>query len=178
MRTIKKAFVLAVVMFVFGFSAYAADMTKIGVLDLQRILTSSTHGKNAQAEINKKGEELTADLKGKEKDLEELKSKLEREALVMSPEMRDEKEREFRIKLGDLQSLEKKYKKELQELNLKLVSKIQNDIFAIVAELGKKEGYLLIIEKREAGVIFAPDAIDISEKVAKLYNEKYEKEKR
>jgi outer membrane protein len=111
MRTIKKAFVLAVVMFVFGFSAYAADMTKIGVLDLQRILTSSTHGKNAQAEINKKGEELTADLKGKEKDLEELKSKLEREALVMSPEMRDEKEREFRIKLGDLQSLEKKYKK-------------------------------------------------------------------
>ncbi|MFO7965509.1 MAG: OmpH family outer membrane protein [Desulfobacterales bacterium] len=157
-------------------SAHAADVAKIGVVDLQKIVANSSYGKSAQAEINKKGEELTQDLKKKEGDLTELKQKIEREALVMSQEKREEKEREFRIKVGDLQSLEKKYKKELADLNMKLVGRIQADILKLVEEVGKKEGYLLVFEKREAGVMYAPDALDLSDQITKMYNDQYARE--
>ncbi len=173
MQALKTALALTIAFCVFGSSVYAADVAKIGVIDLQRILAASSYGKSAQEEVNKKGDELMGGLKAKEKELGELRNKIEREALVMSPEKREEKEREFRIKVNDLKVLEKKYKKELGELNLRLVSRIQNDIFILVEELGKKEGYLLVIEKREAGVVYAPNTIDISDRVVQLYNEKY-----
>jgi outer membrane protein len=157
---------------------YAADGPKIGVVDLQKVVSMSNYGKAALAEVNKKGESLTEDFKKKEKELQEIKTKIEREALVMSPEKREEQERDFRIKVGDLQSLEKKYKKELQELNLKLIGRIQNEVLEIVEDIGKKDNYTLILELREAGVMYTVDSIDLTDKIIKLYDEKFSKEKR
>ena len=81
-------------------SAQAADVVKIGVIDFQKILKTSNAGKAAQAEISRQGTKMEADLKKKGSELEELKKKLEREVLVMSKEMRDEKEREHPSKHG------------------------------------------------------------------------------
>jgi outer membrane protein len=177
MKTIKTFLISAIISCIYLISANAADVAKIAVVDIQRIVALSSYGKLAQAEINKKGETLMGDLKGKEKELTDLKNELERKGLVMSPEKRDEKEREFRIKLNDIKVVKKKYEKELGELNMRLVGRIQDDVIGLVQELGKKEGYLLIIEKREAGVMYSPETIDISDRVTGLYNEKYAKEK-
>jgi outer membrane protein len=162
----------------FASFAFAADGVKIGTVDLQKVVSMSGYGKAALAEVNKKGESLTEDFKKKEKELQELKSRIEREALVMSPEKRDEQERDFRIKVGDLQSLEKKYKKELQELNVKLIGRIQTEVIDIVDDIGKKEGYVMILELREAGVMYVLESIDITDKIIKLYDEKFAKEKK
>ena len=176
MKAIKTILFMVVVSSVYLFSAYAADLTKIAVVDIQNIVSLSSYGKQAQAEINKKGEELMADLKNKEKELTDLKEELERKGLAMSPEKRDEKEREFRIKLGDIKVVKGKYEKELSQLNMKLVSRIQKDVFDLVQDIGKKEEYLLIIEKREAGVMYSPDSIDITDQIIKAYNEKFSSE--
>ena len=49
---------------------------------------------------------------------------------------------------------------------------MQKAVFEIVQEIGKKEGYLLIIEKSNAGVIYNPESIDITDKVITAYNKK------
>ncbi|MFO7622270.1 MAG: OmpH family outer membrane protein [Bacteroidales bacterium] len=95
----------------------------------------------------------------------------------MSPEKREDQERDFRIKVGDLQSLEKKYKKELQELNLKLIGRIQNEVLDLVENMGKREGYTLILELREAGVMYALESIDMTDRIITLYDEKFTREK-
>ena len=172
MRTAKIASATAI-LFLFSLTvSYGADVAKIGVVDFQRILEVSSAGKSAQAEIKSQGEKMEADLKKKGSELEELKNRLEREALVMSREMREEKEREFRIKINDFKSLEKKYKEEFKALNNRLVDRIKKELYELIEEIGKKEGYLLIIEKWEAGVVYAPTAIDITDKVIIQYNEK------
>lgn len=160
----------------FFFSAsftFAADVAKIGIVDFQRIIKSSTAGKAAQSKINEKGKKIEEILKSKGAELEELKKKLEREALVMSQDMRNEKEREFRIKINDFKMLEKKYKKDFNEINSKLILKIQNDLFIIVKEMGKKEGFLLVLEKNEAGVLYFPNTIDITDRIIKKYNKQF-----
>ena len=167
----------AAILFLFSLTvSYGADIAKIGVVDFQRILEVSSAGKSAQAEIKSQGEKMEADLKKKGSELEELKKKLEREALVMSREMREEKEREFRIKINDFKSLEKKYKEEFKVLNNRLVDRIKKDLYELIEEIGKKEGYLLIIEKWEAGVVYAPISIDITDKLIIQYNEKVAQE--
>jgi len=172
MQTAKIASASAI-LFLFSLTvSYGADVAKIGVVDFQRILEISNSGKSAQTEIKSRGEKMEADLKEKGTELEALKKRLEREVLVMSKEMREEKEREFRIKINDFKSLEKKYKEAFKVLNSRLVNRIKKDVFELIEEMGKKEGYLLIIEKNEAGVLYSPAAIDITDKLIPLYNEK------
>jgi outer membrane protein len=151
-------------------SSYGADVAKIGVVDLQRILDTSSVGKTAKAEISKRGEKMEADLKRKGEAIEELRKKLEREALVMSKEMRVEKEREVRININDFKSLQKKYMADFKQYEKGLVSRIQKEVLEIVAKIGKKEGFLLILEKREGGVMYSPNTIDITDKLIQQYN--------
>lgn len=151
-------------------SSFGADVAKIGVVNFQTILEKSDAGKMAMAEINKHGKELEANLKKKGKEIEEAKNKLEREALVMSKDMREEKEREIRINTNDLKILQNKYTADLRQLEAKLVRNIQKEVLEIIADIGKKEGFLVIFEKREAGVMYSPDTIDITDRLIQKYN--------
>ncbi|MFC1788794.1 OmpH family outer membrane protein, partial [Thermodesulfobacteriota bacterium] len=64
----------------------------------------------------------------------------------------------------------KKYMADFKEQEKELVNRIQKELLKIVAKMGKKEGFLLILEKREAGIIYSPDTIDISDRVIQEYN--------
>ena len=109
MRMIKMVFVGITLVLLSGvMPSYGADVAKIGVIDFQRILETSSAGKSADAEIKKQGKKMEIELRQKQTELQALNDKLEREALVMSKEMREDKQREFRIKVNDLKLLEKK----------------------------------------------------------------------
>lgn len=171
MRIMKTAFVgITLVCFLWVMPSLGADVAKIGIVDFQKILETSRAGKAAKAEISKQGKKMESALKLKQAELQEMKKTMDREALVMSREKREEKERAFRINLNDLRTLEKKYKTGLAALNKRLVGNLQDDVFKLVEKLGKKEGFLLIMEKREAGVMYSPKAIDITDRLIQAYN--------
>ena len=62
----------------FVFSAGAAEVNRIGVVDFQRILETSEAGKAAQAEIKSEGQKMEAALKQKGEEIEELRSLIDR----------------------------------------------------------------------------------------------------
>jgi hypothetical protein len=74
----------------------------------------------AQAEINEAGKKMETELKKKGKEIEDLKNRLQREAMVLSKEVRDNREREIRIKINDLKSSQVNYRRELQNMEKKL----------------------------------------------------------
>jgi outer membrane protein len=154
----------------FAASSYGADVAKIGVVNFQKILEKSDAGKKATAEINKRGKEMEASLKAKGEEIDATKKKLEREALVMSKEMREQKEREIRISINDFKTLKNKYMADFKQHEARLVRDIQKEVLEIVSEMGKKEGFLVIFEKREAGVLYSPDSIDITDRLIQKYN--------
>ena len=164
-----------IIIFFSNFSL-AADVAKIGVIDFQKVLETSAAGKAIQAELKKKNEKMTADLQKKGAEIEKIQRRLERESMVMSKEMREDKEREQRIKVNDFKTLQKKYRSELQKVQVKLMQQLQTDVTAITREIGKKEGYLLIMDKR--GVIYTPRSVDLSDKLIRQLNTKFAKTKK
>ena len=169
MRTLKVSLAAMVVSFCFCVvSSYAADVAKIGVVDFQRIFGTSIAGKQAKAEIQKQGKKMEADLKSKYTEIEEIKKKLEHEALVMSKEMREEKERELRIRINDFKSLQKRYESSMRDVEKGFVTRIKKDLFKLVQEIGKTGGYLLIIES--AGVLYSPKTVDITDEIIQKFN--------
>ncbi len=161
----------------FGISAEAADVAKIGVIDFQKILETSSAGKYAQAEINKKGKEMEADLKKRGAEIEETKQKLEREALVMSKEMREQKQREMRININDFKQLQNKYMNEFKQFENRLVQRIRQEVVELVQEMGKSGGYLLIVEKRTGEIIYHPKSVDATDQFIQKYNADFAKKK-
>jgi outer membrane protein len=171
----KKRFILiaaAVTVGLFATTALGADVAKIGIMDFQRILDASTMGKAAQEEINSKGKQWEATLNNKRDEIQEAQKNFERESLVMSKEQRMEKEREIRIQIGDFQKMQQEYGNAARQLQFEHVQRIRNQVEGIVQEIGKKAGYLMIIERKEGGVAYAPDSVDITDKVIKEYDAK------
>jgi outer membrane protein len=172
MRFTKTFSVMAIAILILagGGRAAGADASKIAVVNLQTVLETSVAGKAAQNELKTQKDKLEADLKQKGNDLQELEKRLQRESMVMSKETREEKERELRIKASDFQALQKRYRSDLQDLERRLMGQLQKDISDLVAEIGKKEGYVLIISN--IGVLYALPAMDITNRLIQDLNAK------
>jgi outer membrane protein len=140
---------------------------------MQRVLSTSDAGKAAQAEIKTQRDKMLQDLKVKGAEIDALGKQFERESMVMSKEKREEKEREYRIRINDFKTLEKKYNTQSQDLQKRLLNEIVKDVAALVKEIGKNEGYLLIV--RREGVVYSPDSIDITDELIKQMNASFAK---
>jgi len=178
MRAYKIAWIVCIFLIFIFFSklSLAADVAKIGVIDFQKVLETSTAGKVIQSKLKAQNEKMTADLQSKGAEIEKISQRLERESMVMSKEMREEKEREQRIKVNDFKTLQKNYRSELQKLQVELMQQLQTDITTITQEIGKKEGYLLIMDKR--GVVYAPTSVDLTDKLIQAINKKSAEDKK
>ncbi|OEU46512.1 MAG: hypothetical protein BA872_07675 [Desulfobacterales bacterium C00003060] len=156
----------------FGLSGivYGAEVQKIAVIDLQKIIEKSDAGKRSSVEIKGQGKKMEGILKKKGAEIDELTKALDQKSLVMSEEAREKKEQALRVKVDDFRSLQRRYQDVLRELNMNLSGKITKDVFEIAEKIGKRDGYSLIIDRRVGGVIYAPSAIDITDDVIKKYN--------
>jgi outer membrane protein len=150
--------------------SFSADVAKIGVIDFQKIAVTSSAGKLVQKKLQAKGSEFSKKLKNMQKEIVDLESKLKTESMVLNQEKRDEKGREYRIKVNDFNQAKKKLQYDLKNLEAKEIKQIQKSVFEIVQKIGKKDGFLLIIEKSNGGVIYNPGSIDITDKVILEYN--------
>jgi outer membrane protein len=169
MKLSKIGFAVSIIFLFFCTSiSLAADVAKIGIIDLQKILETSDAGKSIQNDLKTQKDKMESDLKQKGAEIENIGKRLERESMVMSKDMREEKEREQRIKINDFKTLQKKYRSELQKLEVELMGGLQEDLKNLIDSIGKKDGYLMIINK--LGVLYAPSSIDITDKVIQQLN--------
>ena len=169
-KTIRFMIFSLVFIFLTTVSVFSADVAKIGIVDFQKIMSNSSAGKLIQKKLQAKGNEFSQKLQDMQKEILELEKNLKRESMVLSQEKRNEKGREYRIKVNDFNQAKKKLQYDLKNLENKEINKMQKNVFEIVQKIGKKEGYLLVIEKKTAGVIYHPESIDMTDKVIKAYN--------
>lgn len=176
----KKSILIPAVLIVaamFTCSAFAADPAKIGVVNFEKIIKVSSAGKVMQKDLKARLEELQKKLQNEGKKVKEMQDTLEREKLVLSDEKQRERKRELRDKADDLKKMNADYTQEMQILQNKRMNQIQKDIFDIANRVGRTKGYLLIIEKKVGGIIYAADKVDITDAVIKEYNSIYAKKK-
>ena len=152
--------------------AGAAD-ARIAIIDFQRILDTSKAGKAAQETINQEGRQMEAELKAKGDALEQMKEQLQKDALVMNKETREEKEREFRIQVNDFRESQQEFAQKARQLQIRAMSKIRNEVDTLAKAFAEEKGFTLMIEKQEAGVIYAPAQIDVTDEIIRRYDAQF-----
>jgi outer membrane protein len=156
--------------------AFAAEM-KIGYIDLQKAINLSDAGKAAKDQITAKFKKYQGTIESRQNELKKMNEELEKQKMVLSAEAKTEKERDYQQKIKEYQRFAKDAQEELQQEEAQHTRSILEDLFKVVKEIGTKGNYTLILEKTESSVLYADDAINLTDQVITAYNKVYKKGK-
>jgi len=147
-------------------SAVAADGgIKFATMDLKKVLEASTIGQNVQDSVKKKYDEYQAKLSKREGELVALKAEIEKKRSVWSEDVLNQKDRELKKGIQDLQTDTKYADDDMQEYQKKQVGPILKELEGIIDEYGKSHGISVILDASR-GVLYQDDALDISAQIA------------
>ncbi|MBI4682984.1 MAG: OmpH family outer membrane protein [Nitrospirae bacterium] len=170
----KKIFFLISMISLFAFSAQAAEV-KIGYIDLQRIVVQSDQGKEAMRTLDSIEKAKNALIKEKVDVIKKLEEELTKQGAVLNPETKAKKEAEHEKLMMEYQQMRKDREEELKKNEAEFIQKIVLDIKKLLANIAKEEGYSAILN--EAGIVYMPENLDLTDKVLKIFNESSNKTK-
>jgi outer membrane protein len=150
---------------------------KIGYLDLQKALSLCQAGKDAKVKMKEAAQKYNAPLAARQKEIQNLRAELQKQALVLNQNARAAKEQDYRTKMEEYQRFTKDIQDEMQQRESSYIRKIIGGLEDVAQDIGKKEGYTLILEHGQNMIIYADKKIDITGEVIKAYNKVYQKEK-
>jgi len=165
----KVGFVIGLILLGWFGSAWAAD-SKIAYVDIQKAINECNAGKEAKKTISKDVEKFQHLIADKQKELQGMKESLEKQALMLTPDARANKEKEYQNKLREFQRWGEDSQNELNQKRMEMERNISVALVKVVQKIGTDEGYTLILEKNESIVLFASKAIDITDRAIKAFD--------
>ncbi len=164
----KKVLFLMIVL-LFAFNVQAAEL-KIAYIDLNKAVTDSNEGMAAVKELEKVGKSIEASIEEKRLEITNLEQEIIKQASVLNQDAIKDKQDELKKLQRTFQRAIKDSEEEFGKKRAGFMRRIVNEIGGVVAEIGKKEGYTLILEKMQSGVMYIPGELDITQKVLDSYN--------
>lgn len=156
-------------------AAGLAQGQKIGVVDMQRALNETEDGRAAKAKLEKYAAKRQKDLNAKQESLKQLKDTIEKQQSVLERPVLEKKVEEYQKSAMELQSTYMEFQREFQAKEMELTQDIVLRMREIMKRVGHKEGYTLILDRNEAGVVFVPGSYDLTDVLIQQYNAEHGK---
>jgi len=147
-----------------------AQAAKIAVVDLQRAINETEDGRKAKDRLKKLFESRQQGLDKKQQELKKLKDELDTQKNVLSRDALETKVESYQKQLVELQQVYVEYQRELAEKEGELTKGIVERMERILRRIGQTDGYSMIVERGEAGVIYVPTNLDLTDVVIQRYN--------
>ena len=158
------------IIFFFQYHAIGADKSKIGIVDIQKFQNNSKKFQKSSAGLKNKYEAMKKKLESERNILRKLEEEFRKQSMMLSFDAKEDKKRELEKKSRYYKYLYDDYTQEMKYAEKEATQKIGKELGDIVKKIGEKQGYVLIIKKRSAGLIYFDDAIDITDLVVKEYD--------
>ena len=144
--------------------AAAADF-KVGVVDGMDVVSKSAAGKGVQDAIKRKSEELGKPFAQKRADLAKEVEEFQKQASVMKEDARKTKAAELEKKMQDFQKQGGDAEKQLQQFQEQQLAPLFQKLEGAVKAVAQQEKLDLVMDKRNAGLLFMDPKLDITDKV-------------
>ncbi len=140
---------------------------KIGFVVLQRIANDSADGKVSTAKLQAFQQKKATELAERNKLLQGLQQKLEKEGSVMSATAQGDLQKQVERATTDLQRAQQDAQAELQELQGQLQQAFTQRVEPILAQVGQEKGLHFIFNGPDSGMVWADPGLDITADVIK-----------
>jgi outer membrane protein len=148
----------------------AAAAGKIGYIDVQRVLARSAAGVAAREQLEKERAGIQKEMDGRRAELEKLRDEIEKKGPLMTADARRDKQEQFERKRRDAARAADDFQKELEKKEAALLQKVLQEVGGVIEKLGKEKSYYMIVEKRNAGVLYAANDADLTDEVIRAYD--------
>jgi outer membrane protein len=148
----------------------AAAETKMAVIDVQRVVTESDPGKDALQRLNQLRDEKIEQGRVLREELDALKDRFSKQRFTLSEDKLDELSREIEDRGIALKRFEDDAMRQLNDEREKILAGLETRIMPIITELGQEQGFTLIFNKFQSGLVYADDAVDITDEVVRRFN--------
>ena len=147
-------------------NAIAAEKNQIVTVNIQNVLLGSTSGQAVKKVLEEKVAEFQKKFQSDQEEVDAMRAEIEKKSSVWSQQVKEEKERDYQKRVRELQLKSEDAQFELQQLEKQVMEPVAKELQKVVAEMGEKNGYAMIIDSR-AGLLYFDKALDISEQVKK-----------
>jgi len=173
MKRVNKILLLLALVALLGLATGAEDEPiKLGVVDVDQAMNSTEEGKAAREEFSRKQREADAAVQPLVDRFRDLQEELKGKKYVLSDEALFGKQ----VELAELQNRIDNKIKELQgQLKIdqgRLEAPLRSKLLSIVEEIGKEQGFTLIMARDTPGVMYTREAIDITDQVVSRFDRK------
>lgn len=155
--------ILIALLFTFGAATVFAEGTKIGVVDLQKIMQTSTQMKAIQEKLEKEFKPRRDQLVAMEENLKKDMEKFKRDNSVLSASQRKEMEKKIVSTQQQFEREGQQYQQELSTAHNEAMEEFYNKIRAAIAKVAEIDKYDVVLQKDAAP--FSADKLDVTAKV-------------
>lgn len=172
MRAVTTKTLLLSVCFAALAAAAQAQEVKIAVVDVDQAINATDQGKKAREELQGKQKSAEAQLKPLLDKGKALAGEIQEKRFVLSEDALRKKQLDLAEIQSDLRAkgaeLEGQFKVDYE----RLVGPLRSKLLDIITEIGKEQGYTIVIERATPGLIYAKEALDITDQVVQRFNKK------
>lgn len=172
MKNLTSALLAGLALALFATAPVAAAEEKIGVVDIDQALNSTEEGKAAREELSRKQREAQGKLEPMVERFKEMQEELKSKRFVLSEEALYQKQLdlvELKTEIDNrAKELEDKFKVDKERLE----GPLRKKLISIVEQIGKDEGFALILARGAGGMLYNREALDITELVIERFNKK------
>jgi len=161
-----------------GFSGIAGPAAKIegrlGVIDAQRIFEQTNAGKKAKEHLIGFSKNRQALMELEEKELRRMEEDLVKQASVLSPTARREREEQFRRRVQEYQQKAGDLNHEVQEKQKDVLEGFREKVEIVSAKVAKRLGLQIVVDRSKGGsTIYHEKSLDISDQIIEEFNRDY-----
>jgi outer membrane protein len=150
----------------------ADDPVKIGIVDVEQVLATADSGKAAREELERKSREAQQRLTPIVEELEALQKEHQAKRFVMS----DDAARTMQLDMVELQNrYETKAKEEEGQFKVdqqRLIGPLIEKLDKVITEVGRENQFSVILRIDAPSLVYAREALDITDLVIKSFNKK------
>jgi len=170
---VHKAFVLLGLAAILVWGTAASDEgVKIGVVDIDQAISSTTEGKAAREEFARKQRDAEAKVQPMIEKYQALEEDLKQKKFVLSDEALFQKQLDLAQMRNEIETKMKELETQLQLDQKRLEGPLTKKLVDVIESVGKDSGFTIIMRRGSPGLLYTREALDITDQVIKKYNQK------
>ena len=172
MRIHKALLMLALAAIVVGGTGAQDEVYKLGVVDIDQAISSTEEGKAAREEFARKQREAEARVQPLLERYKEMEADFKAKKFVLSEDALFQRQLDLVELRNSIQSRLKEIEGQLEVDRKRLEGPLSAKLVVIVEEIGKGEGFTMIMRRGAPGILYTREALDITDLVIQNYNRK------
>ena len=153
-------------------TAASDEAVKIGVVDIDQAISSTTEGKAAREEFARKQRDAEGKVQPMIEKYQALEEDLKQKKFVLSDEALFQKQLDLAQMRNEIETKMKELETQLQLDQKRLEGPLTKKLVEVIESVGKEAGFTLIMRRGSPGLLYTREALDITDQVIKKYNQK------